>query len=337
MLQKKPRLLTEKEIQEIYSSANLSEGELNNYICFSIVLPFHLGLTELHTITLPDAAKKNYLGFVFRKHVAKINRVKHHCSSVNMILFSDELSMRETSEELLSDSFDMLLLELNSIIFAYMCVKNNSPCYEINPSQIDSMCFASRKTDGKRDKRPILFLTDMLNVNAEESLLSQAELDEFERVMYVNNQRLNPFLQIKRMNLWAVSHQRKRKFAEAVVIAQASLEQFLFLVWKDLYPEMSENGFRDISFKSLIKTQFHEKIGGRWNLEDQSCEAGRYYQFFYELRCKVVHAGYMPSRAEYEESIKHLDDFILFVSKRIQACASKYPRLAQMIALPSER
>ncbi len=336
MLQKKPRLLTEKKIQAIYSNANLSEGERNNYICFSIVLPFHLGLTEFHTITLPDVAKKHYLGFVFNKHVAKINRIKQHHSSVNMILFSEELSKKETSEELLSDSFDALLLELNSIIFAYMCAKNNSPCYEINPSQMDSMCFATRMTDGERDKRPILFLTDILNVKAEESLLSQAELSEFERVMYVNNQQLNPFLKIKRMNLWAVSHQRKRKFTEAVVIAQASLEQFLFLVWKDLYPDMSENDFSDISFKSLIKTQFHEKLGGRWNLEDQSCEVGRYYQFFYDLRCKVVHTGYMPSRAEYEESIKHLDDFILFVSKRIQVCASKYQRLAQMIALPSD-
>ncbi len=337
MLQQEPQLLSDNKIQEIYSGANLSEAELNNYVCFSIVLPFHLGLTEFHTITLPDAAKKNYLGFVFRKHVATINSVKHHCSSVNMILFSEELGKRETSEELLSDSFDTLLIELNSIIFAYMCVKKNSPCYEINPSHIDSMCFAMRKTNGRRDTSPTLFLTDILNVNAEESLLSQAELNEFERVMYVSNQQLNPFLKIKRMNLWAVSHQRKRKFAEAVVIAQASIEQFLFLVWKELYPDMSENDFRDISFKSLLKTQFHEKLGGRWNLEDQSCEAGRYYQFFYELRCKVVHTGYIPTRAEYEENIKHLDDFILFVSKRIQDCASKYPHLAQMIALPSEK
>jgi IMP dehydrogenase/GMP reductase len=61
------------------------------------------------------------------------------------------------------------LIELNSIIFAYMCVKKNSSCYEINPSHIDSMCFATRKTDGRRDTSPILFLTAPLGISAKEA------------------------------------------------------------------------------------------------------------------------------------------------------------------------
>lgn len=72
-----------------------------------------------------------------------------------------------------------------------------------------------------------------------------------------------------------------------------------------------------------IKTQFHPRLKGTWKLD--AGELGEWSAKVAEVRNRVVHAGYSPTRDEAVAAEMAADGLRLFISNKLAAAGKRYP------------
>ena len=99
--------------------------------------------------------------------------------------------------------------------------------------------------------------------------------------------------------------------ANAVVLAQVGAETFLdavlgLLLWEEgaSAEEAAEGAFAS-SLTPRVRNFFAPRLGGDWNLRGRG-PVGDWKRQLYELRGRVIHAGYEPSRSEAEQALNAL-------------------------------
>ena len=72
-----------------------------------------------------------------------------------------------------------------------------------------------------------------------------------------------------------------------------------------------------------IKTQFHPRLKGTWKVD--AGEVGEWSTHVADVRNRVVHAGYLPTRQEAIVAESAADGLRLFISNKLAAAGARYP------------
>lgn len=115
-------------------------------------------------------------------------------------------------------------------------------------------------------------------------------------------------------------------------LASAS-ESFLntliaFLQWEECCtPEASAGNWRS-GLNARVNCEIKPRLGGDWSFEGDGPVA-RWHKHVSQVRHRVVHAGYEPSREEATQAIEALHNLVTFVGDRLSSnrCRNKYPRV----------
>ena len=106
---------------------------------------------------------------------------------------------------------------------------------------------------------------------------------------------------------------------------------FLFELWALILADAGANASRitDLRrtspFASLIKTELSQRLGGSWDTTRPRTPIGHYWRDLYELRVRVVHAGYLPHDGDAEKAARAYEGLEGFLRERLQTRAKRYP------------
>lgn len=89
------------------------------------------------------------------------------------------------------------------------------------------------------------------------------------------------------------------------------------------------------SISNLISREFHHRLGGSWNLQDDGLIA-QIYQNVFQLRNRVVHGGYVPDNSEAKKSVDSCRELYDLIVQRFESKIDQYPLIASMI-IPNSR
>ncbi len=78
-----------------------------------------------------------------------------------------------------------------------------------------------------------------------------------------------------------------------------------------------------------VKREYAQRIRGNWSLDQEPLRG--WITRTVALRNRVVHAGYRPHRAEAREALVGADAVEHFVTDRIAASATSYPKTALLL------
>ena len=137
-------------------------------------------------------------------------------------------------------------------------------------------------------------------------------------------------------HLWHRRAQRALRIrgdtSDGVVSLQTAVESMVYDLLRSCLvdegkssSEISTAVGTDRAFKSLLTKEFHWRLKGNWDLIGSEPVA-RYWTKLYELRNRVVHAGYTPGIDEADEALKAYFELREFTNVRLFACCARYPR-----------
>ncbi|WP_454085786.1 hypothetical protein [Georgenia sp. Marseille-Q6866] len=110
-------------------------------------------------------------------------------------------------------------------------------------------------------------------------------------------------------------------------------ELLLHMIWEEgAYPEDVAGSWPD-SLKSRVKREYASRLGGQWDLRAPN-QVTRWHDDVAQLRHRVVHGTYVPTRGEATLALSRLDELLAFLVDRLlnKRNLSKYPRTAWMLA-----
>ena len=146
----------------------------------------------------------------------------------------------------------------------------------------------------------------------------------------------NPFVRPVLLFLRADRAGRIRgDLTEHVIALQTTVEGRLYATWRVLLVDKGlasadiENEIgSDTPYKSLVVTVLPRLLGGRWDVTAPGTPVGEYWTALYELRNRIVHAGYEPLLFEAEKAKTAYDHLRVFVRERVWERRRDYPRTA---------
>jgi hypothetical protein len=106
---------------------------------------------------------------------------------------------------------------------------------------------------------------------------------------------------------------------------------FLFEVWallladEGLPVQQIADRRHDTHFATLVKTELSQRLGGSWDTTRPKTPVGHYWREVYELRGRVVHAGYLPNDGDSERAERAFHGLEAFVDERLQKNSKRYP------------
>ena len=117
-------------------------------------------------------------------------------------------------------------------------------------------------------------------------------------------------------------------------VASESLldELLLHLIWEEGFrPEDAAADWID-SLKTRVKREYAPRLGGQWDLVAPN-PVTRWHEDVAQLRHRVVHGGYVPSRGEATLALSRLDSLASYLEDRVlqRRALQKYPRTAWML------
>lgn len=123
----------------------------------------------------------------------------------------------------------------------------------------------------------------------------------------------------------------------SVTMAAASAEvvldrTLLMLLWEERKtPEDVAANWRD-SLKRRVEKDFSERIGGSWDHSGMG-PVGRWARKVSNVRNRVVHGGYLPSRDEADDAIAVTRELVTFICDRLasEGNLNKYTRSAMLL------
>ena len=121
------------------------------------------------------------------------------------------------------------------------------------------------------------------------------------------------------------------EYAQGVVLAQTAAEVFLdtlltLMLWEEgADAEQAALLFDDGRLARRIKSEWGPRLGGNWALDGDGPVAN-WFQKTAQLRNRVVHGGYQPTRAEALAAFKAVYPLETFAYNRLAQRRAKYPR-----------
>jgi hypothetical protein len=163
------------------------------------------------------------------------------------------------------------------------------------------------------------------DIPLEKKMLQKEDVKRVLDFSYVTRDSTNPFIQQEELYLSAERYFKEGFYRDSVMNVQTMIEEFLrtlhiHLILSEGKSEAEVATIREnMPFISMVKQEFHERIGGSWQINNQNTAVGNWYTKTYSLRNRVSHSGYFPTYYEAREALDaaiELRNYVIALIKR---------------------
>jgi len=316
MSSNKPFYAIEKEIYfQLFEPAYRQMFTPQCLIQFPILLPFQVPFEEggAFSIFHDDYISTFHFLTIIRQETVDGGvlgespaHLEVHKSRVEMVYVTDkEIAL---DEDHLSLYFDRLLEQLNKFLLSYLIYKKDSDVYRVSKEmmQFAVMYRAIDLTPWSEKGMGLLMLH--FDVPYGRETLTAPEVEQVTQYAYALTKNWNPFMTSEEIALNARRYFKDGFYRETVIFTQTSVETFLNTLYRCFLAEEGKTNkeineiMENTAFISMVKNQFHPRIGGNWTIENSKTATGKWYTHTYKLRNRVAHGGHYPTFAEAQQA-----------------------------------
>jgi hypothetical protein len=241
----------------------------------------------------------------------------------------------QTTGDAVSSAFDRCIEEIAFLQRAYLLTTSFVKVRPISRQVIDpTVIFAVRDPFTNRWSQPSLFLANEgLGLPFGTSDLDKSQMEK----LLVITSRLRQADPFARSLEWMLTARRARELdgdhALAIIAANTAgeilLNSLLLLMgWEEGISRAETVKWFDTGVARRIKTQYAQRLGGRWDPDEQSTVLGKWTLHVAAVRHRIVHAGYRPSEQKARRAIEAGAALDHFVRERLAEKRNQYPRTA---------
>lgn len=312
----------------------------------SIALPFHVPLSHNHDFTFVidndslvtimfhsvDLVEKIYAD-VEMETTFKIDVSK---SIIEMVYATKDKSttLVDRDVEEMSKVFDKCLEVLNYLIVSFQVTYKDQSVYRVTLPMLEPCCLCRIVNPESWEMDKVLLLLNQ-NVPFIKPIISLAETQAVVHYANVLKQNWNPFILSSELIVNADRNLAIGQYREAVINIQSGFESFIMILAQELNKADNlsltdlESRFIQNGLTYILKSEFHNRLGGYWDVKDKSKPIGQWYAICYELRNKVVHTGYMPTHSETDLAFIACKNFIQEIIACVKTNKKKYPTISR--------
>jgi hypothetical protein len=244
---------------------------------------------------------------------------------------------RQENRDELTAAFDRCERELAKLVDAYRIYKRShmqALRRELLPPIVPFVTRDILREDSWDEH--ISFFLLHLSVPVGEELL---DLTQTEKLLLVQSHQIrgNPFAIYSLRSIEASSAlSRYGNAADAVIRAQMSFEVLIdgllaCMLWEEgVDPIDAAQRFFVEGLTKRVRTHYAPRLGGNWSTEGGGPMA-QWSENVHQLRGRVVHANYVPTRAEAGRALHAMEVVDSFVRERLVARRAKYKRTTLML------
>lgn len=305
-----------------------------NLIQAFVLLPFHIPFANDLSLTLPiDQCTTITFHFTDLNSTdrysagildIKSSEIIQQKSKVEMAVFSAKSIDESNINNELNCAYDLMIKNLNLIIISYLIVTKDVSCYQITKEMLAPICMMQIINVIQWQKLwSGIFLTHK-NVEFVKKALNETEVFKiFQQAHNIKN-NFNPFVLSEELLLNSIRNFNEGHYKEAVFYIQSSIETFLktllvkLLEIEQLTELAIDQKLEKPNFMGMVKKEFNTRLGGIWDINNINSEIGKWHNYTYKLRNKIVHSGYMPNFDETNTAISFGINFINYIKDLIK-------------------
>lgn len=256
---------------------------------------------------------------------------------VGYITTDPTLMQKGFSQAAMSDIFDLMLEALNTYIAGYLMATRDPQVHFLGLKSVQPVVlFLLWPVDHWDNRVGGVFLTNIPGLQPPMMApISGVQTQRMLHVAQLYENRNNPFVSAELHLIQAEALEGNGNHRGAVIEANTGIEVFISSLFISLASEegMSQQDIDNRiaggkNFLSIIKNEFHPRLGGRWDVEIKTIPIGEWYSKVYRLRCRVVHGGYHPNYEQASGAIRATQDFRSWLIKQVRSKQKKYPKTA---------
>ena len=245
---------------------------------------------------------------------------------------------KDPMDEHLTPAFDQCLEVLGTFLVTYTAVTSDFNVWPVAREALHPFAFCSaRRADDVGEARRGLFLLHS-NVPAAEDPITEEQADRIATLLSVRHGGGHPFLLFAEWYAQAWRELRRGRYHLSVVTMETALEVFCDTVlrliletegspqceWLPLFAPTR-------SFRGRLRSEFHPRLGGKFDLTDARHPPGLWYRDLYEQRNRIVHAGSRVHRREAERALTAGEALLEYVISRLRTKAPRYDHILRYI------
>lgn len=331
-------LITTQQFFDDMQREKIEIQHFNSALQFPILLPFHIHIPSGLYLTFNNDDSIISFNFSTKEINEEINIgeleneptfVKKKLTRVEMFYIYN--GTEDINLDILSNGFNILLACLNKLFFCYLKTTEDFEIFEVKLQDLPYACFFKLiDIQNLKEKHNGLFFLHH-KVPYDKPVISANTLQDVAHLYYLLETNKNPFILLSDNYLTAKREFENKNYRNTIIFIQLYIETLLKTIFINLLIEegLTENDaetvLAEIPFLSLIKKYLHQKLGGKWNITENSSVVGNWYNNTYVIRNKIIHRGYKPNQQEAENAFKSSQAFITYTIELIKKKKNIYP------------
>lgn len=332
----------EQFFKDFENVLDLKSGLYKYVFQFPIVIPFYMAIPTGMYMTSEDEDNNKVCSFFFTEVEEDIllnlgaigdKGVKQKVKKTRVEMFYINSEEIEDNQKSINIAFRKLLDALNTLIYAYLHATQDTNAYYLDIEQLPFVCFCkildiSKNTD-------ILSGVYHLNLNLPEvpKLILPEALLEVQRYFSLLKDNVNPFMIISESLFSAYRNLRNHNNKDAIIHMQTYIELFLKTLIIQLEKEDGkllediERELEELPFMKMVKTKFHPKISGNWDVTQINTPTSQWYNDTYLIRNRIIHGGYDPTDLDTKLAVDSGEQFIFSIVDLLKVKNKEYPNV----------
>lgn len=253
-------------------------------------------------------------------------------------------------EDALTPVFDGVVREVNNFLRSYMLLTRDHVALVQRESLpvgvLAEWCLGHESGPTPPEaKEQALFLVNIFNDRLMSMSARRAEHlseDQISEMLTAGDVLTEPMsAEIHTMTLDARLALRRGDYAVSVVLLASGCELMLrqlleVLMWEDdvspidAVSEMFNRSNIGHTVSYILKSKFHDRLGGTWDITSSSNPVGRFYGAVFERRNSYLHSAMEITLDDANDAFEAAQTFLEFVHTRLEAHIDKYPFAADM-------
>lgn len=316
----------------------------------AVILPFHIPIKSGTCITMAlDDNLAFTLVFGSANTTSRFNAgiirseafeipISKTVAELNLVTNTDKFHESEGQEgfDLMSFLFDLCIEKLNFFITSYLITTKDTSIHQVSIKmfEVGSM-FRFIKPDTWSYEIGLFLFHG--NIPYQKTEISFEETQKVIWYANVINQKWNPFILPEELMLNAKRNFATGFYREAIIYSQTAFETFARTLLSEFYKREGKSEtelnqtFENFGFIGVLKREFHVRIGGKWDITDDSTDLGIWYRDCYMRRNRIIHGGYNPSYDDASLAIGSADNIIGKILDLTSLKKKSYPNVFEYI------
>lgn len=316
----------------------------------AVILPFHipiksgtcitmiLDLNLAFTLVFGEVNTTNkFTGGIVRSDPFEV-LISRTVAEFNLITDSDKFHEKEAEKgfDLMSYLFDLCAEKLNFFITSYLVTTKDTSIHQVSIKMFE-VASAFRFINPVNWNYEVGLFLFHGNAPYQKPVITSEETQNVIWYANVINQNWNPFILTEELMLNAKRNFATGFYREATIYSQTAFETFVRTLLSEFFKEEGKSesdlnqAFDSNGFMGVLKREFHTRIGGRWDVTDESTELGIWNRDCYMIRNRIIHGGYNPTLDDASFAIGSADQAIGKILDLTSAKKKNYPKIFEYI------